>query len=186
MGVVWLCALAGWAAPACVGKRRAEERPVRRLMRSARSASRELVERLCWWPRWGWAGCPRWPSLMAVVESAERDVVVLVGVPLRWVRLLFSRGIQRREGGERGLRHFGWGIGLGGRLREVDQGGMCWLMRHGGLRWSQVGNGNVRQEPMVCAGCETGSESWVCWMQKEWRNGEGSRAAKTRFSSVFL
>jgi hypothetical protein len=61
-------------------------RPARREMRSARSASRLLVEGLCEWPRplkpgsgWAW---PRWPSLMAVVERAESDVVVLVGVPL--------------------------------------------------------------------------------------------------------
>ncbi len=57
-------------------------------MRSARSASRLLVERLCWCPRengpwWVW---PRWPSLMAMVERAEMDVVVLVGVPLYCAR----------------------------------------------------------------------------------------------------
>ena len=53
-------------------------------MRSARSASRLLVEAWWAWPRWLVVGSawPRWPSLMAVVERAERDVVVLVGVPL--------------------------------------------------------------------------------------------------------
>lgn len=54
-------------------------------MRSARSASRLVVEGLCWWPRLKDPGgkWPRWPSLIAVVESAEREVVVLVGVPLK-------------------------------------------------------------------------------------------------------
>src|SRR3954470_19262934 len=62
--------------------REREESPVRRDMRSARSASGLLVEGLEWWPRWGGRAAPRWPSLMAVVERAEREVVVLVGVPL--------------------------------------------------------------------------------------------------------
>lgn len=66
-----------WAGPA---PRSVEtlDRPVSRLIRSARSASRLLTEGLCWCPR----RAPRWPSLMAVVERAEREVVVLVGVPL--------------------------------------------------------------------------------------------------------
>lgn len=29
--------------------------------------------------------CPRWPSLVAVVDKADREVVVLVGVPLQAV-----------------------------------------------------------------------------------------------------
>ena len=62
-------------------------RPARREMRSARSASRVLVEEVedveevWWWCGWGGA-CPRWPSLMAVVERADREVVVELGVPL--------------------------------------------------------------------------------------------------------
>ena len=76
-----------WLAkpPPARGPRKVDtvERPASRLMRSARSASRLLVERLCWWPRWPKCGpWPRWPSLMAVVDSADSEVVVLVGVPL--------------------------------------------------------------------------------------------------------
>ena len=56
-------------------------------MRSARSASRVVVEALeeaeevcrC---RWEWWDAPWWPSFMAVVERAEREVVPLFGVPL--------------------------------------------------------------------------------------------------------
>lgn len=56
-------------------------------MRSARSASRvfvelrEVEEEWCAWRPWGW-GWPWWPSLMAVVDSAEREVVPELGVPL--------------------------------------------------------------------------------------------------------
>lgn len=52
-------------------------------MRSARSRSASLLEGVWrWpWPKWGKAE-PRWPSLMAVVERAEREVVVEFGVPL--------------------------------------------------------------------------------------------------------
>ena len=57
--------------------------PARREMRSARSASKVLDDGVWWWP---WPVCgkevPRWPSLMAVVERAEREVVVELGVPL--------------------------------------------------------------------------------------------------------
>jgi hypothetical protein len=56
-------------------------RPARREMRSARSASRVFVETRCWWPADG-ITLPRWPSLIAVVERAERDVVAEFGVPL--------------------------------------------------------------------------------------------------------
>lgn len=31
---------------------------------------------------WRWCGCPRWPSLMATVESSDMHVVVELGVPL--------------------------------------------------------------------------------------------------------
>ncbi len=63
--------------------RETEDRPAKREMRSARSASRELVLGFEWWPRpWGGGAWPRWPSLIAVVDRAEREVVVLVGVPL--------------------------------------------------------------------------------------------------------
>lgn len=60
------------------------ERPARREMRSARSASRLPSEAFGWWPaRWFDEGrWPRWPSLIAVVDRAEREVVVEVGVPL--------------------------------------------------------------------------------------------------------
>lgn len=60
-------------------------------MRSARSASRVVVEEAeadedwCPWP-WPWEcgkGAPWWPSLMAVVERAEREVVPELGVPLK-------------------------------------------------------------------------------------------------------
>lgn len=64
-------------------------RPARREMRSARSASRVVVEvseaedeR---WARFDWLRrAPWWPSLMAVVERAERDVVPELGVLLIW------------------------------------------------------------------------------------------------------
>ena len=48
-----------------------------------------LLERVCWWCELavGWAE-PRCPSLMAVVERAERDVVVELGVPLEGITLV--------------------------------------------------------------------------------------------------
>lgn len=63
--------------------------PARREIRSARCASRVLLERVCWWCELavGWAE-PRCPSLMAVVERAERDVVVELGVPLEGITLV--------------------------------------------------------------------------------------------------
>lgn len=76
-------------APCGAGPRWVEtdDKPVRREMRSARSASRLLVVAFWGWPsrRWRWpeSDCPRWPSFVAVVDRAEREVVVLVGVPLR-------------------------------------------------------------------------------------------------------
>jgi hypothetical protein len=72
-----------------------DDKPAKRAMRSARSASREDVEGLCWWPGIWEApvGCPRWPSLIATVERAEREVVVLVGVPG------ISDGVSGCEGG---------------------------------------------------------------------------------------
>lgn len=92
-------------------------------MRSARSASRLLVERLCWCPRWwGPFGCPRCPSLIAVVERADREVAVLVGVPLfgylvsvgrpgRWGILTASRtaclAAMAAGGGRQGLDAMG-------------------------------------------------------------------------------
>ena len=65
-------------------------RPASREMRSARSASRvlveelELVDEVCVW--WVCGGAwPLWPSLMAVVDRADREVVPELGVPLwRW------------------------------------------------------------------------------------------------------
>jgi hypothetical protein len=70
----------------CGGARSVEtrSRPARRDIRSARSASRLVVDGLCWCPRsrpGPWGKWPRWPSLMAVVERALNEVVVLVGVP---------------------------------------------------------------------------------------------------------
>lgn len=67
---------------------------------------------------------------MAVVERAEREVVVLVGVPLGW-----GCRVSLWECGEvvRGLwvdsRHLRWGVWMGWRLRQVDEDGMEWL-RH--------------------------------------------------------
>lgn len=82
--------LAGEAPPAREVATRS--RPARREIRSARSASRVVVEEVeadeLWWPwPWEWGkGAPVWPSLMAVVESAEREVVPELGVPLdRWL-----------------------------------------------------------------------------------------------------
>lgn len=56
-------------------------------MRSARSASRVVVEEVeaeeDWWACRPWAnGWPWWPSLMAVVDSADNEVVPELGVPL--------------------------------------------------------------------------------------------------------
>ena len=60
-------------------------------MRSARSASRVRGV-------WGGSVCggrwPLWPSLMAVVERAESEVVVLVGVPLQGMFVSF-RSVPR-------------------------------------------------------------------------------------------
>jgi hypothetical protein len=66
-----------------------------------------------WWP-YGRA-LPRWPSLIAVVERAERDVVVLFGVPLLWVSF-GSCGL------EIDLRCFCWSVSGRGRLWQIDQG----------------------------------------------------------------
>lgn len=62
-------------------------RPARKEIRSARSRSASLEEGVLRWPEWGKAE-PRWPSLMAVVERAEREVVVEPGVPLLYVSLV--------------------------------------------------------------------------------------------------
>lgn len=42
---------------------------------------------------WGWEE-PRWPSLMAVVERAERDVVVELGVPLERRRVSLESNFE--------------------------------------------------------------------------------------------
>lgn len=71
-------------------------------MRSARSASRLFCEACWWWPpRWlvvakAW---PRLPSLMAVVERAEREVVVEVGVPLDGGQLRSATTQEKELGG---------------------------------------------------------------------------------------
>lgn len=69
-------------------------RPARREIRSARSASRVLLDGVWWWPwpEWGKED-PRWPSLMAVVDRAESEVVVELGVPGA------SVGVSGLEGG---------------------------------------------------------------------------------------
>lgn len=92
VGVVWglLLLRTGAAEPALGGERSwlTLDRPARREILSARSASRLPWEACCWWPGW-WVvavACPRWPSLIAVVERAEREVVVEVGVPLEVIR----------------------------------------------------------------------------------------------------
>lgn len=95
-------------------------------MRSARSASRLVREELCWWPRskGPWGKWPRWPSLMAVVERAEREVVVLVGVPL----------LQGQRTARTGEREHTYGISEGvsgfegGRLVRVRCGVVCAMM----------------------------------------------------------
>ena len=63
---------------------------------------------------------------MAVVDNAERDVVVLVGVPLEG-----EGGELGKVGWEEGndLRCLRWGVGPRGRLGHVDEGWMGWL-RH--------------------------------------------------------
>jgi hypothetical protein len=63
-------------------------------MRSARSASRVVVEEVeaeeDWWACRPWGnGWPWWPSLMAVVDSAESEVVPELGVPLMLVSFQF-------------------------------------------------------------------------------------------------
>jgi hypothetical protein len=76
--------------------------PARREILSARSASRVLLEELWrWpWPVWG-KPVPRWPSLIAVVERVEREVVPELGVPLS----PSARGIWNTiKGYVRGLR----------------------------------------------------------------------------------
>jgi hypothetical protein len=56
-------------------------RPARREMRSARSASR-VFEEEWWWPPVCGNDAPRWPSLIAIVDRAEMEVVAEFGVPL--------------------------------------------------------------------------------------------------------
>lgn len=94
-------------------------RPARREMRSARSASRfVLVYCEC-------AGCvedgravPRWPSLMAVVERTESEVVVLLGVPL------YDNGqlaINAWSVVLQNIRHLRRSIWRRRRLRHIDE-----------------------------------------------------------------
>lgn len=86
VGVVWALPVWSLLLLGALPGRDTDERPASREMRSARSASRLLVLGLEWCPRpCGGRLWPRWPSLMAVVERAEREVVVLVGVPLGFV-----------------------------------------------------------------------------------------------------
>lgn len=90
VGVVWGLApllAGGWEREAGPGRCwEMVDRPARREMRSARSASRLFCEACWWWPPPRWLvvarAWPRLPSLMAVVDRAEREVVVDVGVPL--------------------------------------------------------------------------------------------------------
>lgn len=119
----------GPALPGALGGARRVEtrsRPARREMRSARSASRLVAEGLCWWPRPGFAGgrWPRWPSLMAVVDRADSEVVVLVGVPLeeactgQWVGA--EAGLRRDGEGTHGISDGVSGLEPGGgRLMKV-------------------------------------------------------------------
>jgi hypothetical protein len=73
------------------------------------------MEELCWWPRSAWPGAkwPRWPSFMAVVESADKDVVVLVGVP-------GISGVSGLDPGGGRLMNIGWA--------ELDDGA-CAMMK---------------------------------------------------------
>lgn len=92
-------------------------------MRSARSASRVLEEAVWWWPwpLWGKA-LPRWPSLIAVVERAEREVVAEFGVPLFEVSFSFLSFVYQGLG-KGSSRCFCWRVWVRGRIGHVDQ---CW------------------------------------------------------------
>lgn len=154
VGVVW--GLAAWLAGSCESEAGAGrccemvDRPARREMRSARSASRLFCD-ACWWcwlPRWlvvarAW---PRLPSLMAVVERADSEVVVEVGVPLearREAKSMSERcaAIPEQKGGREivvwfgkyGSRHFRGSVWRRRRRREADEGGMG--LRHGVVGW---------------------------------------------------
>lgn len=61
---------------------------------------------------------PLWPSLMAVVERAEREVVVEVGVPLSESQGVISRG-GRGKGDTYGISGVSGLEGPGGRLMRV-------------------------------------------------------------------
>lgn len=80
-------------------------------MRSARSASRVcgVCGGLLWAGRW-----PLWPSFMAVVERAESEVVVLVGVPLCAVSLGVPRSWVDGRGETSGPGMRGGGRGTHG------------------------------------------------------------------------
>ena len=114
-------------------------------MRSARSASRVVVEALedveeawrCGGWEWEWWVAPWWPSFMAVVERAEREVVPELGVPLdlgergKWGGLVVwgarESGVKRRERDTYGPMSEGvtGSEGGGGRLINVEVA-MAW------------------------------------------------------------
>lgn len=79
----------------------------------------EEAEEAWWW--WGCGAWPRWPSLMAVVERVEREVVVELGVPLWGGGQLLVCG--RGGVGKESVRDVRGGYGVGGRRGEVDEGG---------------------------------------------------------------
>ena len=89
------CWPAGWnkGCDGTVEPGRTRSRPARREIRSARSASRVVVEAAeewecgeeeeCAWWECGWGLWPLWPSLMAVVERFDIEVMPELGVPLQ-------------------------------------------------------------------------------------------------------
>lgn len=83
-------------------------------MRSARSASRVLAEEVWWWPGpkpWWWGKeAPRWPSLMAMVERAEIEVVAELGVPLFGI----SKSLEWSRGSPGADSTYGASVGVSG------------------------------------------------------------------------
>lgn len=58
---------------------------------------------------------PRWPSLIAVVESAERDVVVELGVPLSYISY-FKSLVGSTHGASVGVSGLEGGSGISIRV----------------------------------------------------------------------
>lgn len=88
---------------------------------------------------------PRWPSLIAVVESVERQVMPELGVPLS-IEIRYAVAGKGLERIYRNLRDFGRRIWIDRGRGKVDE---CWRRHRDDLKsWLRTasGSGNVLDE----------------------------------------